>query len=95
MKDPDILIQPVGFARYWTLEEAQAHLREVVRLARNEGPQYVGMRESGAVVVMSIEDLAKLRSTSVDHPLVNFADELNFGDLDLEREEDPGRDVRL
>ncbi len=57
--------------------------------------QHGDMHEKDAVVVMTIADLEKLHSAAEDYPLNNSADGPNLGDLDLEREEDLGRDVLL
>lgn len=57
--------------------------------------QHVGMHEKDAVVVMSIADLERLRSATADCPLDNIVGAPDVGDLDLEREEDLGRDALL
>ncbi len=44
----------------WRLEEAKARFREVVRLARERGPQRVTMRGRDAVVVVAAEEYARL-----------------------------------
>lgn len=44
----------------WRLEEAKARFSEVVRLAREAGPQHVTVRGRNAVVVLSAEDYARL-----------------------------------
>lgn len=79
----------------WKLEDAKARFSEVVRLARSEGPQRVSVRGKDAVVVMSVEELERLRPASPRPPLVAFLETLTLGDLDLEREEDRGRNVVL
>ena len=79
----------------WKLEDAKARFSEVVRLARSEGPQRVSVRGKDAVVVMSVEELERLRPTTPRQPLVSFLETLKLGDLDLDREQDLGRDVSL
>lgn len=79
----------------WKLEDAKARFSEVVRLARSEGPQRVTVRGKDAVVVMSVEELERLRPTPPRQPLVAFLETLNLRDLDLHRELDRGRDVVL
>lgn len=79
----------------WKLEDAKARFSEVVRLARSEGPQHVSVRGKDAVVVMSVDELERLRPTRPRPPLVAFLEALNLGDLDLDREQDRGRDVVL
>ena len=81
--------------RGWKLEDAKARFSEVVRLARSEGPQRVSVRGKDAVVVMSVEELERLSPTAPRPPLVPFLETLKLGDLDLDREQDHGRDVSL
>ena len=85
---------PAGKA--WRLEEAKARFSEVVRRARTEGPQHVTVRGQDAVVVIAVEELARLLPPGTpQQPLVTFLQGLGLGDLDLERERDLGRDVPL
>ena len=44
----------------WKLEDAKARFSEVVRLARENGPQRVSVRGRDAVVVLSAADYARL-----------------------------------
>ena len=44
----------------WKLEDAKARFSEVVRLAREQGPQRVTVRGQDAVVVVSAADYARL-----------------------------------
>ena len=44
----------------WRLEQAKARFSEVVRLAREAGPQHVTVHGRDAVVVVSAEDFARL-----------------------------------
>ena len=92
MSDP--AKQPAGAA--WRLEEAKARFSEVVRRARTEGPQHVTVRGKDAVVVIAVEELARLLPpVAPQQPLVTFLQGLQLGDVDLEREHDLGRDVAL
>jgi antitoxin Phd len=81
--------------RGWKLEDAKARFSEVVRLARSEGPQRVTVRGRDAVVVMSIEELERLLPTAPKTSLVTFLEGLKLDGLDLEREPDHGREVKL
>jgi prevent-host-death family protein len=82
--------------RTWKLEDAKARFSEVVRLARSEGPQRVSVRGKDAVVVLSVEDLARLTPKSpLAVPLVAFLESLDLDGLELVREPDAGRDVEL
>ena len=47
-------------APVWKLEDAKARFSEVVRLARERGPQRVTVRGRDAVVVLAAEDYARL-----------------------------------
>ena len=82
--------------RNWKLEDAKARFSEVVRLARSEGPQRVSVRGKDAVVVISVEELARLTPRAPGRlPLVAFMESLALDGLDLEREPDQGRDIEL
>ena len=79
----------------WKLEDAKARFSEVVRLARSQGPQSVSVRGKPAVVVISVEELARLRPPPGRAPLVSFLEGLGLEGLDLDREPDLGRDLEL
>lgn len=79
----------------WKLEDAKARFSEVVRYARESGPQRVTVRGHDAVVVMSVEEFERLIPATPRPPFVEFMESLHLGDLDLEREADRGRDVEL
>lgn len=82
-------------AARWKLEDAKARFSEVVRHAREEGPQRVTVRGQDAVVVMSVEEFERLVPEKPRAPFVEFMESLHLGGLDLEREADRGRDVEL
>ncbi len=93
-KHPIRQLPPAGAA--WRLEEAKARFSEVVRRARTEGPQHVTVRGQDAVVVIAVEELARLLPpVAPQQPLVAFLQGLELGGVDLERERDLGRDVAL
>jgi prevent-host-death family protein len=82
----------------WALQDAKARFSEVVKRAREQGPQHVSVRGEPAVVVVSEEEFANLtlgRRSIVDHILEgapwpdDLVDEINA------RERDIGRDVAL
>jgi prevent-host-death family protein len=79
----------------WKLEDAKARFSEVVRRARSEGPQRVSVRGKDAVVVMSVEELERLCPSQPQAPLVAFMEGLRLANLDLEREQDRGREILL
>ncbi len=80
----------------WKLEDAKARFSEVVRRARTEGPQRVTVRGKDAVVVIAAEALEKLLPAAKPRQnLVAFLQGLNIGEIDLAREHDTGRDIKL
>ena len=79
----------------WQLQNAKNHLSELVRKAREEGPQVITLRGRDAVVVVSANEFGKLsrpRGSLVDFfrksPLAGV-------DLDLDRGRDTGRRIDL
>ena len=79
----------------WQLQEAKNRLSEVVKKAREDGPQIITVHGTEAVVVIGADQYRKLsrrKGTLVDFfrrsPLVGI-------DLDIARSEDTGRDVEL
>ena len=82
--------------RAWKLEDAKAKFSEVVRRARAEGPQRVTYRGKNAVVVIAVDDYAKIlppgRGTQ---RLVQFLRGTALGEIDVGRVRDRGRDLAL
>jgi antitoxin Phd len=81
--------------RRWQLQEAKDRLSELVRRARQEGPQTITLHGKDSVVVVSAEQFAKLprrKGTLVEFfrqsPLVGV-------DLNLTRSRDTGREIEL
>jgi antitoxin Phd len=80
----------------WQLQEAKNRLSEVVRKAREQGPQLITVRGDEAVVVVAAESYRKLahrpKGTLVEFlrksPLAGVT-------LDLTRTKDAGRPVKL
>jgi antitoxin Phd len=79
----------------WKLEDAKARFSEVVRHAREAGPQRVSVRGHDAVVVMSVEEFDRLVPEKPRLPFLQFMESLHLDGLNLEREMDRGRDVEL
>ena len=87
---------PTPSGATWRLEEAKARFSEVVRRARTDGPQRVTVRGQDAVVVIAVEELARLLPTMApQQPLVAFLQELGLENMSVEREPDLGRDIAL
>ncbi len=78
----------------WQLQTAKQRFSELVELARNEGPQVVTKHGKDAVVIVSAEEFVRLRNEQPS--LVEFIRAApDFGELELERADDHGRDVQL
>lgn len=82
----------------WQLQTAKAQFSEVFRRAMTEGPQHITKQGKEEVVILSREDFEHLTSPSPkpgaaweffrNSPLVGL-------DIDLERDQDSGREVDL
>jgi antitoxin Phd len=79
----------------WKLEDAKARFSELVRRAREQGPQAVTVRGRPAVVIVDAEEYERLAAPRPSRPLDAFLEGLGLDDLDLTRERDFGRDVDL
>ena len=77
----------------WKLAEAKNKFSEVIRLALSEGPQRIERRQE-AVVVVAAEEFAKLIGDKMSFKdfLLNGPD---LGELDLDRDQSPMRDLEL
>ncbi|HWE98199.1 MAG TPA: type II toxin-antitoxin system prevent-host-death family antitoxin [Caulobacteraceae bacterium] len=80
--------------RVWKLKDAKARFSELVRRAREDGPQAVTVRGRAAVVVVDAEDYARAAAARPE-PLVTFLESLNIEGLDLTRDADGGRPFEL
>ena len=79
----------------WQLQDAKNRLSELVRKAREEGPQVITLRGRDAVVVVSAKEFGKL--TRPRGSLVDFfrKSPLAGVKLDLDRSRDAGRHIDL
>ena len=80
----------------WQLQDAKARFSELVKRAREQGPQHVSVRGEPAVVVVSEEEFARLtspRPSIVDHILEGEPWPDDVVDAINARSPDPGRDV--
>lgn len=79
----------------WQLQEAKARLSELVRRVASEGPQEITVHGETAVVVVSQQEY--LRLTRAGTGLVEFirSSPLHGVELDIERNAEPPREVRL
>jgi antitoxin Phd len=81
----------------WKLEDAKARLSELVRLAREQGPQRVTVYGRDAVVVISAEDYARVAPVREQPSLHGLLAESPLRDLRISpaRERSPVREVEL
>jgi prevent-host-death family protein len=82
----------------WQLQTAKARFSELFRLVRTEGPQIITRQGREAVVVLPAEQYDQLVNRSRQpKSLVQFFREspLVGIDLDLARDKDTGRDIKL
>jgi prevent-host-death family protein len=89
---------PAGALPVWNLEDAKARFSELVRQARDRGPQRVTVRGQDAVVVVSAADYARLAPAASKTTLAAlFADgpfsRLDDFEVSLIRERAPSRDL--
>ena len=80
----------------WPLQDAKARFSELVKRAREQGPQHVSVRGAPAVVVVCEEEFAKLtsqRRSIVDHILEGAPWPDDLVDAINARARDAGRDV--
>ncbi len=80
----------------WQLQDAKNRLSEVVRKASDEGPQVITLRGDDAVVVVAVNEYARL-TRKPKGTLVDFFRKSPVGGvaLDLVRSRDTGRRVEL
>lgn len=82
----------------WQLQTAKAQFSELFRRARTEGPQVVTRQGKEQVVVLPAEQFARLtKQARQPKSLVKFFAEspLTHVKLDLTRNVDPGREIKL
>ena len=80
---------------YWPLQDAKAHLSELVKKAQKQGPQFISVRGDPAVVVISQKAYKALITPKISivdffrtSPLVGLK-------LDLSRDKSSNRDIDL
>jgi prevent-host-death family protein len=82
----------------WQLQEAKSRFSELVKKARERGPQHISVRGQPAVVLLSEEEFARLTSTRrsiVDHILHGPPWPDDVVDAINQRPRDSGRDVEF
>lgn len=80
---------------YWPLQDAKAHLSELIRKAQKNGPQYISVRGDPAVVVISQKEYKSLTSPPIS--LVEFfrASPLVGLNLNFTRDKSINREIDL
>jgi prevent-host-death family protein len=81
----------------WKLQDAKAHFSQLVREARERGPQRVTLHGKDAVVILSAEAYARLAPAAAQPNLHALLSRSPLRDLDFEHESvrSPVRDVEL
>ena len=79
----------------WQLQDAKAHLSELVKKATSGEPQEITLRGKPAVVVLSTQQYEKLKQPK--QKLVNFLKQSPLANIDIniERDNTSMRDVEL
>jgi prevent-host-death family protein len=81
----------------WRLQDAKARFSELVRRARNDGPQHVTVHGRDEVVIVAAEEFRRLKGNRSGAALVAALQASPYRDVDIEprRERMPVRDVKL
>lgn len=79
----------------WQLQEAKARFSEVVKKAREEGPQEVTVRGEPYVVVLAREEYDRLVRPRPSLVAFMQSSPMAGADLTLERDQSPVRDLSL
>lgn len=87
----------VGAGERWRLQDAKARFSEVVKRAREHGPQRVTLHGKDAVVIVSAEDYDRERERHTGRRLVEALATSPLADIMLERPfiSGPVRDVEV
>jgi antitoxin Phd len=83
--------------KVWKLQDAKARFSEVVREARQHGPQRVTLHGKDAVVILSAEDYARLAPAAAQPSLHALLSRSPLRDLEFDHKSvrHPVRDVEL
>jgi prevent-host-death family protein len=76
----------------WQLQEAKAHLSEVIRACTLNGPQFVSVRGKEEAVIISKQDYEKLTGAKLSFIDFMAQSPLRGLDLDLARDKSGSRD---
>ena len=86
-----------GLGERWRLQDAKAHFSEVVKRAREQGPQRVTLHGKDAVVIVAAETYDRDRERHTGRRLVEALAASPLGDIEFERPfiTGPVRDVEV
>lgn len=79
----------------WKLEDAKAKFSELVRRANAAGPQRVTVRGHEEAVVLSAKDYNRLVPPKGQKSLLDFLEGMPLNGLDIDRNDNRGRDIDL
>jgi prevent-host-death family protein len=82
---------------HWPLQDAKARFSEVVRRARQDGPQHVTVHGRDEVVIVAAEEFRRLKGDRSGAALVEALQASPYRDVNIEprRARMPVRDVKL
>ena len=78
----------------WQVQDAKAHLSDVIERARTEGPQTITRHGKVRAIVLSIEDYRALAASRPDFRAYLLGGP-KLEDFSVERDRDVGRDIEL
>ena len=67
----------------WALQDAKARFRELVRLARSEGPQHVTVHGRDEVVVVAADEFHRLKGERTGQALIDALQASPYREIDL------------
>jgi antitoxin Phd len=76
----------------WQLQQAKAHLSELIRDCALNGPQFVSVRGKNEAVIISTQDYEKLTGKKLSFVAFMTQSPLRGLDLDLSRDKSGPRD---
>jgi antitoxin Phd len=77
---------------HWQVQDAKAHLSELIDRAGKEGPQTITRHGAERAVLLSIEDYRKLTARQADFKAHLLAGP-KVDDFEIERDRDFGREI--
>ena len=78
----------------WQIQQAKAHLSELIERAQREGPQIITRHGAERAVVLSVEDYRAMATQKPDFKAYLLGGP-KVDDFTIERDRDTGRPVEL